>query len=401
MITMASSLLLNNDNSTIMILCNSFISPISGVGRYVYYIVKYLKYKYNFIVITMRDKDSLHIKTYSISDDNKSISRDAVYLIPKAFSDLPYFSTIPILVRSLFLRTHANIIHTHSIGQIHSDMASLLSFKKPLIYTIHGWRNATNPIAQRLYGRYESIIPLFLRGADIITVLGSKSKKYICSLLGETSLCEKKVIITPNGVDFYTVRKLIKLAKSKNIQKEEKNILFVGRLVKTKGIIDLLIAFKVLSKIDHEIKLIICGDGSLKPFIKSFIDKYDLKERVELAGGIVPWERLILEYYSRAGILVLPSYSEGLPTVLLEAMVAEVPVITTPVGDVTDIIRHGETGILVEPGNIKALAEAILTILQDKNLKRKIISNALNIAKYYNWSVIANIFDKVYSEVIE
>jgi glycosyltransferase involved in cell wall biosynthesis len=348
----------------------------------------------------MRGEKRLHVKTSTITDESKLISRNIIYFVPQASWDLPYFSTLPILVRALLLRIHSNVIHTHSIGQVHSDLASLLSFKKNLIYTVHGWRNAVNPIAQRLYGTYESIIPFFLKGADIITVLGSKSKEYVCSLLRDPILCKEKVAITPNGVDFYTIRRIIESTRSRNIEKEEK-IFFCGRLVKTKGLIELLLAFKVLTKIDREIKLLIVGSGPLSFFVKSFINKYDLRNRVEFAEGALPWEKVISEYYSRASIFVLPSYSEGLPTVLLEAMAAEVPVVTTPVGDITDIVRHGETGILVEPGNIKALANAILTILQDKNLRKRIVSNALNIVRYYDWKVIANIFDNIYSQVIE
>jgi glycosyltransferase involved in cell wall biosynthesis len=399
-INLASSLHVNNDNPTITILSNSFPPSISGVGRYVYYIVKYLKDKYNFIIISMKNDSVLSIKIHLTTNEGKPISRNMIYLVPNTFFNLPYFSTLPILAKLTFLRMQTNLIHTHSFGQIHSDIASLLSFKKPLVYTIHGWKNATHPVAQSLYDIYEFIVPFFLKSADIITVLGSKSKKYVCSLLGEKSQCEKKVIIAPNGVDFHMVRKITELAKSKNIKKEEKTILFVGRLTKIKGIIDLLIAFKMLSRIDHETKLVIVGNGSLNSFLKSFIVKYDLLNRVEFVEGVLPWEKVIFKYYSRAGIFVLPSYSEGLPSVVLEAMAAEVPVITTPVGDITDLVRHGETGILVEPGNPKALADSLLMVLQDKTLRRKITENALKNVKYYDWRVRANIFDKIYAQLI-
>jgi len=388
-------------NPTIIILCNSFLPSISGVGRYVSNMVKHLRYKYNFVVITMGGKNELYVKTYTVADEVKLFSRNIVYFVPQASWNLPYFSTLPILVRLLLFKIHSNVIHTHSIGQVHSDLASLLSFKKRIIYTIHGWRNATNLIAQRLYSTYESIVPFFLKGADIITVLGNKSKEYVCSLLKDSILCKERVIITPNGVDFYAVRRIIESVGPRNIEKEGKNVLFVGRLVRTKGLIELLYAFKMLTKIDREIKLIIVGSGSLSSFVMSFISRYDLRNRVEFAEGVLPWEKVILKYYSRADVFVLPSYSEGLPTVLLEAMATGVPVVTTPVGDITDIVRHGETGILVKPGNIKMLAEAILTILQDKSLRKKIVSNALNTVRNYDWKVIANIFDNVYSRMIE
>lgn len=348
----------------------------------------------------MKNDSMLSIKIHFTTNEGKPVLRNMIYLVPNTFFNLPYFSTLPILAKLIFLRMQTNLIHTHSFGQSHSDIASLLSFKKPLVYTIHGWKNATHPVAQSLYDIYEFIVPFFLMSADIITVLGSNSKKYVCSLLGEKSQCEKKVIIAPNGVDFHMVRKITELAKSKNIKKEEKTILFVGRLTKLKGIIDLLIAFKMLSRIDLETKLVIVGNGSLNSFVKSFIDKYDLSNRVEFVEGVLPWEKVIFKYYSRAGIFVLPSYSEGLPSVVLEAMAAEVPVITTPVGDITDLVRHGETGILVEPGNPKALADSLLMVLQDKTLRRKITENALKNVKYYDWRVRANIFDKIYTQLI-
>jgi len=379
-----------------MILCNSFPPSIGGVGRYAYYIVKHLKYKYNFIIISMADKNYIHVKTYFTTNSDKLISQRVVYLVPKTFTALPYFSTLSILVKSLLLKTHTDIIHTHSLGQIHSDMSLLLKRKTPLVYTIHAWRNAENLIIQKLYNKYESIAPFFLKKADIITVLGNKSKEYVCSLLEETDLYKEKVVIAPNGVDFYTIRKLMELAKAKELRREEKMILYVGRLVKTKGVVDLLASFKVLSKIDTEAMLVIKGDGPLKLFIKNFINRYGLKERVKFIEGVLPWEKVIFDYYSKASVFVLPSYAEGLPTVILEAMSAEVPVITTPVGDIPDIIHHGETGIFVNPGDIKALTNSILTLLQDKGLRRKIISNALNVAMKHDWRFIVSIFDKIY-----
>lgn len=109
----------------------------------------------------------------------------------------------------------------------------------------------------------------------------------------------------------------------------------------------------------------------------------------------------LLEYYQNATIYVLPSYYEGLPTTLLEAMSCGIPSIATDVEGSSELISDGETGLLVPPRNPKRLAEAILRLLEAEELRQKLGDNARkHIVNNYDWEIITDSVEKVYEKCI-
>jgi len=141
--------------------------------------------------------------------------------------------------------------------------------------------------------------------------------------------------------------------------------LFVGRLEPQKAPLSLLEAFRAVAEALPDARLVIVGEGSLKRAVQERIVHLGLESRVELRGPVEASAVL-----GEAHLLVLASIYEGSPHVVLEAMAAGLPVVATRVGGVPDLVRHGETGFLVPPGDVQALADRIVRILANPSLGR-------------------------------
>jgi glycosyltransferase involved in cell wall biosynthesis len=117
--------------------------------------------------------------------------------------------------------------------------------------------------------------------------------------------------------------------------------------------------------------------------------------------GRVPKNDLVYAYLS-ADIFVFPTLEEGLGIALLEAMASGLPVVASRTSGVSDVVINGKTGILVSPRNIEALADAIIKVLNNEELKKKIGKNAQEYAEInFNWQNIAKKFEHLYLTVVE
>lgn len=135
------------------------------------------------------------------------------------------------------------------------------------------------------------------------------------------------------------------------------NLLFVGHLIKPKGIYELLSVFHRLVQKRPEIRLVMVGFVTEKKSVQKTIQTLSLGSKVTLTGGIDHEE--VLGYFNAADLFVFPSWSEGLPNAVMEACAHALPVIATHVDGIPELIVHTKTGILIPPNNEKKLEEAI------------------------------------------
>ena len=157
---------------------------------------------------------------------------------------------------------------------------------------------------------------------------------------------------------------------------------FVGRLDPVKRIPDLLAAIAAL---DERFKLHVFGEGAEREHIKSVTDRYGITRRVKLHGAVAK-PRAALE---QIDLLVLPSQAEGFGLVLIEAMASGVPVVATDVAGICDVVRDGETGLLVPVATPPALARAIRRIADDDALRRTLVEHALaDVRQRFTWDVV-------------
>ena len=155
--------------------------------------------------------------------------------------------------------------------------------------------------------------------------------------------------------------------------KKKYDLVFSGRLVKNKGIFLLLEAIKSIKRQVSSVKLVIVGSGPLKNKMEWFIKKNKLENNVFFSGWL-PGVEDVAKIYNQSKIFVIPSFNEGGPRVTLEAMACKVPVITSRVGVMLDVIKHGENGMFID-WDSKDIAEKILALLNNENLYKKIAEN--------------------------
>lgn len=136
----------------------------------------------------------------------------------------------------------------------------------------------------------------------------------------------------------------------------------VGRLCEQKGQLLLLSAAREMMARGFEFELVLAGDGAMRPELERLIDAYGLSGRVRITGWVSGEQVRALLLAARA--LVLPSFAEGLPVVLMEAMALQRPVITTRIAGIPELVRDGEDGWLVPAGDCQALVRAWAQLLQ-------------------------------------
>ncbi len=197
-----------------------------------------------------------------------------------------------------------------------------------------------------------------------------------------------KITVVPIGIDidsFKTTRKIKSEAeaiKKRFSLPEGKTLLFVGRLIPYKGVEYLMESVPEILKREHDAKLVIIGSGKLENKLKIMSKALGIGSRVVFLGSV----KNIVPYYHACDVFILPSVNraEAFGMVQLEAMACGKPVISTEVGSGTSFVnRNGESGIVVRPKNSKALSNAILKLLGDGTLRRRMGNNAYRRAKKF------------------
>lgn len=165
-------------------------------------------------------------------------------------------------------------------------------------------------------------------------------------------------------------------------RRQPMRLLFVGRLVPVKGVDLLLRAVKSLSETGLSVQLSIVGDGPSHRQLMQTVKTLGIERQVEFLGWVAP-SQLFANVYPSASVLILPSLSEGVPKVLLEAMAVGLPVVASNVGGIPDLVKHGVTGLLVSPGCVQDLASAIRCLMEDPGLQSRLGQNAWRAARRY------------------
>jgi glycosyltransferase involved in cell wall biosynthesis len=156
-------------------------------------------------------------------------------------------------------------------------------------------------------------------------------------------------------------------------------LLCVGRLSAEKGVPNLLQAVARLRDEGIRAELDVVGEGERRKELQEETRRLDLEDSVHFAGWI-PRGPALWERYDRADILVLPSLEDMTPRVLLEAMARRVPVVATNVGNVPSIVRHGRTGLLVEPGSANAIVGAVRRLIDEPELRMRVVACGADLA---------------------
>jgi glycosyltransferase involved in cell wall biosynthesis len=305
-----------------------------------------------------------------------SVEHPRVPTLPKhhgfALSGLLFWLSCRKHIREYLAHNEIDLIHAHAV--MPDGFAAVLlgrEFGLPVVCTVHGSDVNVYPRAHRSVA---VATRWALRRVDKLIAVSESLKKSVLDLSGP-----REVLVANNGADPQVFRpQTQRYCRSElGLPVDNKIICFVGYLRSEKAINVLLEAVARLQT--KNVTLCLAGDGPLRGELFAQAEKLGISHSCIFAGAQAH-ERVSL-WIGAADCLVLCSLSEGLPTVLPEAMLCRVPVVATPVGGVPEIVCDGKTGILVPPGRSVELARAIDRLLSDKQLSDNLAQNAYAFAK--------------------
>lgn len=237
-----------------------------------------------------------------------------------------------------------------------------LLFRQPVILHAHG--SEFHAFYTKLPEWLKQVMAGIFRQCTYLIVLSESWKEFYTTNLG---LKSEQVVVLTNPVE-------MPATIPQRAGKESVNFVFLGRIGQRKGAFDLIRAFSMLpSEQQSKSTLILAGDGEVES-ARQLIESLNLGERITVLDWINTQQRN--ELLAKADVFVLPSYNEGLPMALLEAMSWGLSVITTPVGGIPEVVTQSVTGLLVNPGNIQELSDALKLLIEDQNLRLSLGTNA-------------------------
>lgn len=206
-------------------------------------------------------------------------------------------------------------------------------------------------------------------------------------------LPEARIVVVPNSVDTAIFTQEPNAA-DKLHGDESVSLLFVGAMGKLKGELDLLTALERVIPQVPQLRIMLLGHGSES--VRELCEEMGIGSVIEQCGPVPMDERM--DYFRRADMFVLPTYAEGMPVCVIEAMAAGLPIISTPVGGIPELITDGCEGWLVDPGNISALAEKITRLAMNKAERQSMGQAARSKAARFDRSVVMRRLTEVMRE---
>jgi len=317
-----------------------------GTERYIFGLAKQLQndgYEVMILtVITNKDEagisilDGLKIYRFKISDKRYGYCADF----------LSFINTLKFI-----RRFNPNIVHAIST-RYRFAAGAITAAKIMKVKTVYTRTNLPNRKDRKQMWVLidDFIFTKIIKQSDIIISLSKEMKDIL-----EQEIHRKSIDLIPSFIMRSYFRK---------IEKDDKRILFVGRLDKLKGIEFLIESLSYVKNEIPEVKLSIAGNGDFLPHLKKLVFMYGLGDKITFEGHL--GEDAIADMYSKSEIFVFPSLMEGMPMVLLEAMSSGLPVIAFDIGPCVEALDGGKYGVLVKKGDIKDLSQKIIEILKNK-----------------------------------
>ncbi|MCK9595027.1 MAG: glycosyltransferase family 4 protein [Candidatus Omnitrophica bacterium] len=267
-------------------------------------------------------------------------------------------------------KNNIQLAHTHSskagiIGRIAARLAGV----KIVIHTVHGWpfNDFQGYLSSRLFVLMERVCAMFTD--KIIAVSQADIAKGLKSRIGRP----EKYSLIRYGIDIPAfASRNIGIKQELGIPADDPVVGMIACFKPQKNPLDFIRMAELVRKAHPRARFILTGDGILRPRIEALVNELGLADNVLLTG----WRRDVPAILSTLDIFALSSYWEGLPIAVLEAMAASKPVVATDTGGITEVIRDGENGFLVKPGDIAKMAAKVSLLLADRSLRERLAMNA-------------------------
>jgi glycosyltransferase involved in cell wall biosynthesis len=278
------------------------------------------------------------------------------------------------------------LLHTHGYKADLYGYVAARRTGKPIVATCHNWVGGTAALG--IYNHLDRIALKRFQGLAAVS-------DSVAQRLLDSGVSGKRIRTIANGIDvglFERARPLPVFDFDGN-----KVVGMVARLDLQKGFEYLLRAARELCAGFPALKVVIVGEGPDRQAIESMVQRFGLKSNVIIAGQHSDMPGI----YAAMDIFVLPSLNEGLPMTILEAMAASRPVIATRVGAIPKVIKDGETGLLVDPGDANGLRDALARFLTDSDLCRRIGSAGHDwVSRNYTSEAMVLKYRQMYDDVL-
>ena len=281
-----------------------------------------------------------------------------------------------------------DLLHCH--GGRAAFFASFANTETPSVYTVHGFHHDRKSIVPRAAGW----------GAELRSLRSADHVLFVSDFDRKLALRQR---LLPSSKNHTVIHNGIKPLRQRTNQ-QRLGVGFLGRLVFQKNPqLFLDIADQV-----QGVNFVVAGGGPLEETISDQVKKRGLTERVTLLGTLD--HTAALEYLSKLDVLVMTPRWEGLPLLLLEAMFLGVPVVSTAVGGIPEVVEHGKTGLLSQSQDPKSMASHVKTLLADKPLRERMVTAASQHAHENfsqqrmldrTWSVYSDVLAKANSMSLE
>lgn len=271
------------------------------------------------------------------------------------------------------------LLKKYNISHLHAHFASLPAYVAMLANLISGISYSFTAHAKDIYNyqiNQELLKDKIARARFVITV-SEFNRRHLLNLCDNGNHSKIKVVY--NGIN------LNLFSPDGGVPRQNNLILTVGRLVPKKGFEDLIEACNILKSKGENFTCKIVGAGELESVLRQKILEKNLQDQVDLTGPKTQIE--VIELMKQATVFCLPCVvapdgnRDGLPTVLLEALAMGLPVVSTKLTGIPEIIDHGQDGLLVDPNAPAELSESLLILLKDSALREKFSQNGIAKAK--------------------
>jgi glycosyltransferase involved in cell wall biosynthesis len=324
-----------------------------------------------------------------LEDGEESITREDLMTIYRVN---PIFAIISIL--RLIGKIKPDIIHVQAPNYFSCNAIPAAILKKiPIIATVH--RAEVDTIANPTFFFRKHALERFKR---VIAV-----SNYTKSLALKAGVSESKIDVIYNSCDekfFFYGKDKDTVRKKRNFRSNDKIILFVGNLIRRKGLLLLIESLNLLRGTIPDFLALIVGQGEDLQNLNSMVNKYGLNRNVKFCGRVSKTE--LSELSTVADVFVLPSTSEGHSVALLEAMASGLPIVASDIEGNKESVQDGVNGLLFKKASREELAEKLANVLTDQNLKQSmsIKSSETYLKKFSTKTQIDN-YLKIYSSLLK
>ena len=268
----------------------------------------------------------------------------------------------------------ADILSREPVDHLHAHFASTPARVALLAHRLTGIPFTFTAHAKDIYLSNHEAFRAKLEGARAVVTCTQYNREFLSERYG--TLCDGRIHCVYHGIDVSQFQ----FVSPRNVETSRPIILSVARLVEKKGLEDLISAADILRRRGRAVQVEIIGSGPRRETLKAQVKRLGLGDCVRLLGAQA--HETVCVAYQRASVFALPCViasdgdRDGIPNVLLEAMASGLPVVSTPVSGIPEVIEPGVNGLLVEPNNPAALADAIDKLLASYGLRERLAQSA-------------------------